>query len=34
LLEEFRRSWDSETSLYLPIFSEPIPLYPVIEPDI
>ena len=33
LLEELRRTWDSETRLYLPIFGEPIPLYPAIEPD-
>ena len=33
LLEEFRRTWDSDTKLFLPVFGEPIPLYPALEPD-
>ena len=33
LLEEFRSTWDSETRLYLPVFGEPIALYPEDEPE-
>ncbi len=33
LLEEFRSSWDTETRLYLPVFGEPIALYPEREPE-
>ncbi len=32
LMQELQRTWDSETRLYLPIFGEPIPLYPASEP--
>lgn len=31
LLEEFRSTWDTDTQLYLPVFGEPIPLYPATE---
>ncbi|MCH7980483.1 MAG: MBL fold metallo-hydrolase [Proteobacteria bacterium] len=33
LLKEFRTNWDMETRLYLPVFGEPIALYPVSEPE-
>ncbi len=33
LLEEFRSTWDTETQLYLPVFGEPIALYPEREPE-
>jgi len=33
LLEELRRTWDSDTRLLLPVFGEPIPLYPATEPE-
>ena len=28
MLEELRRTWDSDTRIYLPVFGEAIPLYP------
>ena len=33
LLEELRRTWDSDARLLLPVFGEPIPLYPAPEPE-
>jgi len=33
LLEEFKSTWDSETRLYLPVFGEPIALYPENAPE-
>jgi len=33
LLEKFRSTWDTETRLYLPVFGEPIALYPESEPQ-
>ena len=33
LLEELRRTWDSDTRLFLPVFGVPIPLYPVPDPE-
>lgn len=33
LLEELRSTWDTETRLYLPVFGEPIALYPESEPQ-
>jgi len=32
-MDELRRTWDSDTVLYLPVFGEPIPLYPEQEPE-
>ncbi len=33
LLEELRRTWDSDARLLLPEFGEPIPLYPAPQPE-
>ena len=33
LLEELRRTWDSDARLFLPVFGEPIPLYPAPQPE-
>ncbi len=33
LMDEFRRTWDSDTNLYLPVFGEAMPIYPEREPE-
>ncbi len=33
LMEEFRRTWDSDAQLYLPVFGEAMPIYPEREPE-
>ena len=33
LLKEFQNNWDAETQIYLPVFGEPIALYPVSDPE-
>ena len=33
LMEEFRRTWDADARLYLPVFGEAMPLYPEREPE-
>lgn len=33
LMEEFRRTWDSDARLYLPVFGEAMALYPEREPE-
>jgi L-ascorbate metabolism protein UlaG (beta-lactamase superfamily) len=32
-LQEFRETWDSDTLLFLPVFGEPLVLYPEESPD-
>ena len=33
MMEEFRRTWDSDAQIYLPVFGEVMPLYPEAEPE-
>jgi L-ascorbate metabolism protein UlaG (beta-lactamase superfamily) len=32
-LQEFRDTWDKDTQLFLPVFGQPLPLYPEERPD-
>ena len=33
MMEEFRRTWDSDAQIYLPVFGEMMPLYPEAKPE-